>query len=121
MSTKVSQAQYTVAIVGATGDLGKYVTAVYLSDQYRTHFSKVIVVVRDPESPGARKLAEAGAELRRVDAANALSSFTRAFSGVDVVVNTVSNAPVRYHDALFDGALQSGVKVYFPSEFGLWV
>ncbi|EED84085.1 predicted protein [Postia placenta Mad-698-R] len=119
MSTKVSQAQYTVAIVGATGDLGKYVTAVYLSDQYRTHFSKVIAVVRDPESPGARKLAEAGAELRRVDAANALSSFTRAFSGVDVVVNTVSNAPVRYHDALFDGALQSGVKVYFPSEFGL--
>lgn len=114
----MSTAQPVVAIVGATGNLGNDVAHAFLN-HYRSHFSKVISVVRDPTSVASRKLADAGAELRQVDQTDAVLSFARAFAGADVVVNAVSNASLEYHDALFDGALQSGVKVYFPSEFGV--
>ncbi|KAF9811087.1 hypothetical protein IEO21_06664 [Rhodonia placenta] len=118
MSTGSSHAQPIVAIVGATGNLGTDISEAFLK-HYRPHFSQVIAVVRDPTSANARKLADAGAELRQIDTTNVVLSFARAFTGVDVVVSAVSMAPVEYHDALFDGALKAGVKVYFPSEFGM--
>lgn len=113
-----SRAQPIVAIVGATGNLGTDISEAFLN-HYRPHFPQVIAVVRDPTSANARKLADAGAELRQIDTTDIVLSFARAFTGVDVVVSAVSMAPVEYHDALFDGALKAGVKVYFPSEFGM--
>ncbi|EED84086.1 predicted protein [Postia placenta Mad-698-R] len=118
MSTESSSAQPVVAIVGATGNLGNDVAEAFLN-HYRSQFSKVIAVVRDPTSVASRKLAEAGVELRQVDQIDTVPSFARAFAGADVVVSAVSNAPLEYHDALFDAAFQNGVKVYFPSDFGV--
>jgi len=74
--------------------------------------------VRDTGSDSARLLAEQGAELRQVNPTEPVPSFARAFEGVDIVVNLVGTAPLEYYDALFEGALKSGVKVYFPPEFG---
>ncbi|CCM05455.1 uncharacterized protein FIBRA_07675 [Fibroporia radiculosa] len=117
MSYRISSAQHVVALVGGTGNLGKEVSNVFLTS-YRTYFSRIIIVGRDITTPAARELAGQGAELRAVDTANLVSSFTQAFQGVDVVVNVSSRAPNEYHNALFEAALKSSVKVYFPSEFG---
>ncbi|CCM05454.1 uncharacterized protein FIBRA_07674 [Fibroporia radiculosa] len=117
MSAKISSAQYTVAIVGATGNLGKEVANQFLTN-YRLFFPRVIAVGRDISTPEARQLVEQGVELRSVDPANATESFTKAFEGADVVINVSAHAPLEYINALFRGALNNGVKVYFPSEYG---
>ncbi|KZT00209.1 NAD(P)-binding protein [Laetiporus sulphureus 93-53] len=117
MSTRLSRAQYTVAIVGATGNLGKEISNIFLSS-YKPFFPRVIAVLRDTTKPEAKALTERGAELRQVDSANAVASFTRAFEGVDIVINAVGASPLEYNNALFEGALKSGVRVYFPSEYG---
>ncbi|PCH43147.1 hypothetical protein WOLCODRAFT_90172 [Wolfiporia cocos MD-104 SS10] len=115
MSTTASQ--YTVAIIGATGNLGKDITNVFLTS-YKASFAKIVVVARDPSSPAAKQFAEQGAEVRPVNPADAVGSLTRAFASVDVVVNTVSGSSSEYSDAIFQAALNVGAKVYFPSEFG---
>ena len=82
---------------------------------YRPFFPRVIALVRDAKSSAAEKLASAGAEVYRLDDANALS-------GVDVLVSTLNVSAVSdVQDALFDRALSAGVRVYFPSEFGMYV
>lgn len=111
-------AQYNVAIVGATGGLGKEVAKAFLT-HYRPYFASIVAVVRDASTVAARALAEQGAELRQVNSAEPVVSFAEAFKGVDAVVNIANAAAsVDYHNAIFEAALNSGVKVYFPSEFG---
>ncbi|KAH9919652.1 hypothetical protein B0H21DRAFT_767959 [Amylocystis lapponica] len=111
-------APYTVAIAGATGNLGSDVTKIFLHS-YRASFSHVIALVRNPSSESARALASAGAELYTIDGANPGPSYEKALNRVDVVVNTLGAKPSETKDALFDAALKSGVRVYFPAEFGL--
>ncbi|KAH9948291.1 hypothetical protein B0H21DRAFT_788404 [Amylocystis lapponica] len=111
-------ASYTVAIAGASGNIGSEITKAFLAE-YRSSFPRVIALVRNPSSDGAKALAEAGAELYKVDDANPGPSYEKALKGVDVFVNAFGSVPVALKDTVFDAALKSGVKVYFPSEFGL--
>jgi len=115
----VSHALFIPSSHRLTGRLaGKDVVNVFLTS-YRPFFSRVIAVVRDPSSPAAKALAEQGAEIRHVNPADPLLSFTQAFEGVDAVINVVGKSPLEYKDTLFQAALKSGVKVYFPSEYGV--
>ncbi|TFY64554.1 hypothetical protein EVJ58_g2536 [Rhodofomes roseus] len=117
MSTKLSRSSYTVVLVGATGGLGKEVANVFLSS-YKPFFSRIIVTVRDTTTPAAKELAEQGAELVTISTVGAVASLTKAFEGVDAVVNLLGRAPDEFRDAVGEAAVKSGAKVYFPSEFG---
>jgi len=121
MSDANSSPRVIVAIAGATGRLGKDVTEVFLSPRYSERFSKVIALVRDPSSTNAQSLAAKGAQLHRVSEDDALASFTKALQGVDVLVNLlpVPGTQPEMMDAAVDAAIKEGVKVYFPSEFGV--
>ena len=135
-TTRLSRARYVVAIAGATGRLGEHTVHYLLRDYllivitgkevsevflttYRPFFSRVLALVRDPSSEGAKALAAQGAELHQVSDANPGPSLAQALRGVDVVVNVLGAASAEFKDALFDAALGADVKVYFPSEFGM--
>ncbi|KZS99556.1 GroEL equatorial domain-like protein [Laetiporus sulphureus 93-53] len=65
---------------------------------------------RDPcGSQGSTALAEQGSELRQIDPADAVTSFARAFEGVDVVISIVGTSSPEYNDALFESAPKSRV------------
>lgn len=109
---------YTVAITGASGNLGSEVTKVFLAE-YGSSFSRILALVRNPSSDAAKALAAAGAELVQIDDSNAGPSYEKALQGVDVLVNVQSGVSVASRNTLFDAALKAGVKVYFPTEYGL--
>ncbi|KAH9911849.1 hypothetical protein B0H21DRAFT_759098 [Amylocystis lapponica] len=111
-------APYVVAIAGASGNLGSEIIKVFLAS-YRSSFSRIIALVRNPSSDGAKALAEAGAELYKIDDANLGTSYEKALSGVDALVNVLGKVPTNVKDTIFDAAVKAGVKVYFPSEFGI--
>ncbi|KZT64191.1 NAD(P)-binding protein [Daedalea quercina L-15889] len=117
MSAKLSHSSYTVALVGGTGLLGKEVANVFLTS-YKPFFSRIIVTARDTTTAGAKALAEKGAELVPISPVDPLGSLTKAFEGVDVVINLVADKPCDFKDAIAEAAIKSGAKVYFPSEFG---
>ncbi|OCH93284.1 NAD(P)-binding protein [Obba rivulosa] len=117
-STRLSRGQYVLAIAGATGRLGKALSEVFLTT-YRPFFSSVRVLVRDPSSEAARALAQKGAEVHHIDLSNLHDSLSAALRGVDVVVNALATSAAELSDAVFDAALESGVRVYFPPEFGV--
>ena len=91
------------------------------------HFSKIIAFTRDPSSRSARALAalSSSIDVRKVtldpDDADDVARLRAALQGVDVVVNTVTAlyATARGFNLLVDEAIDAGVRVYFPSEFGV--
>ncbi|KZT64192.1 NAD(P)-binding protein [Daedalea quercina L-15889] len=117
MSKQLSSASFTVVLVGATGTLGKEVADVFLSS-YRSYFPHIIATVRDSTTAEAKVLSDKGAELVQLDQTDLVASFTKAFQGADVVVNLLGTTPHAYRDAVGEAAIKSGVKVYFPPEFG---
>ncbi|EPT02603.1 NAD-binding protein [Fomitopsis schrenkii] len=117
MSTKLSRASYTVVLVGATGGLGRDVANVFLTS-YKPFFSRIIITARDTTTPEANSLAEKGAELVLVSPLDPATSFTKAFQGVDAVVNLLGATSHEFKDAVGEAAIKSGVAVYFPPEFG---
>lgn len=50
-----------------------------------------------------------------------VASFTKAFQGVDAVVNLLGATSHEFRDAVGEAAIKSGVPVYFPPEFGSYV
>lgn len=72
----------TVAIAGATGNLGSHVARAFLSPEYRTRFQDVVVLSR-AESKAAAELAAAGAKLRVYDEDN----LAQSLQGVDVLIS----------------------------------
>ena len=103
-----------------------------LSEPINTHFSRVIVLSRDSTSEKSVVLEKAGAEVVQVsledesDTGNekAIEGLTKLLKDVsaDIVVNALSNeASARSKDNLVVAAVNSGVKVYFPNDFGTYV
>ncbi|KAG8979551.1 hypothetical protein FRB94_011296 [Tulasnella sp. JGI-2019a] len=114
MSTPSSQ-KPTVAISGATSDLGIEVTKAFLKFSPDT-FSRVLVLTRNPQSEKASALGSLGAKLVQVDGALQPD----VLKGVDVLVNTLGlTVSSEVSDSLFEAAIAAGVKVYFPSEYGI--
>ncbi|KAG8859709.1 hypothetical protein FRB96_004283 [Tulasnella sp. 330] len=105
----------TVAIVGATGDLGSSVTKAFL-DLYPETFNRVIILTRNPQSDGAKALEALGAELLQTNG----PIYAGALKGVDVLVNAAGpGINPEENDALVKEAVASGARLYFPSEFGM--
>lgn len=74
---------------------------------------RVIAFTRNPTSEVSLELTAAGAEL-------VVPSPTAAtFKDVDVFINSSNPAKDSTQDDYAKAAIDAGVKVYFPSEFGL--
>ncbi|KZT64190.1 hypothetical protein DAEQUDRAFT_741441 [Daedalea quercina L-15889] len=118
-TSKLGHTSYTVALVGGTGSLGKEVANVFLTS-YKPFFSRIIVPARDTTTVVAKVLTDKGAELVPINPVEPLGSFSKAFEGVDVVINLIGDNLNSYDfkDAIGEAAIKSGAKVYFPSEFG---
>ncbi len=106
---------------------GKNIADAFLSPLFRHRFSRVVVFTRDTSSPVAKELAGNGADVVKVtltegDTEDAAALKT-ALQGVDVLVNALASreAAAPGMDILAKAAIDAGVKVYFPSEFGVWV
>ncbi|TVY67177.1 Isoflavone reductase-like protein TP7 [Fusarium oxysporum f. sp. cubense] len=104
----------TVAIAGATGNLGVKVTEGFLQQPFRDRFHDIIVLARS-RSPKAENLVKHGASLRLY----AEENLQEALTGVDVLINTVGPSGHHFKEALLRSIPGSGVKLYFPSEFGV--
>ncbi|OBZ65409.1 hypothetical protein A0H81_14542 [Grifola frondosa] len=117
MSSPAPQNKYVVAIAGATGNLGKEITHVFLTE-YNKFFARVLALVRDPTSPGAQALALQGAEVHAVDESNPGVSLGMALQGVNIVVNALPGSAGELRATVFEASLKNGVEVYFLSEFG---
>ena len=53
------------------------------------------------------------------DVAKEKEKLIQALKGVDVLVSVVGSASVEEKNTYAEAALEAGVAVYFPSEFGL--
>ncbi|KDQ52019.1 hypothetical protein JAAARDRAFT_40622 [Jaapia argillacea MUCL 33604] len=122
-SLYLGRSRYVVAIVGATGDLGSIVAETFLSPPYRPFFSRVVCLTRDISSATAQRTTSLGAEVHEVDIGGdegQRDSLKKALTEVDIVISALpGKCPVSVRDELFDVALEAGVRVYFPSEFGI--
>ncbi|KAG9017074.1 hypothetical protein FRB90_001853 [Tulasnella sp. 427] len=90
-------------------------TRTFLSSTFRpSQVNRVVVLTRDGSSDTAKELKSLGAEIQEgpIDA--------KALQGIDVVVNAFSQyAAPEVGDNLARAAAEAGVKVYFPSEYGV--
>ncbi|KZT30160.1 NAD-binding protein [Neolentinus lepideus HHB14362 ss-1] len=123
MSVRLGRGQYVVVIAGATGQLGMTVSETFLDKSYKSFFSSVVCLTRNPDSDKSKSLTEKGATLRNVDVAAPNTSevdIARTLEGVqaDILVSTLGINDAEAANKLARAAVKAGVKVYFPSEFG---
>ncbi|KAM0328014.1 hypothetical protein ACHAQA_005413 [Verticillium albo-atrum] len=104
----------TVAIAGATGNLGAKVANAFLLPKLRVRFRDVIVLARS-ESPRTQELVSQGAKLRLYSEEN----LETALQDVDVLINTVGPSGHHFKEKLLRCLPSTSVKLYFPSEFGV--
>ncbi|THG98277.1 hypothetical protein EW145_g7451 [Phellinidium pouzarii] len=121
-SAMLSRAQSAVAVAGATGNLGWIVSEAFLTT-FKPFFSRILILSRNLSSSRAQALSALGAELVhvRLDEVNPenAKSLQDVFAGIDILVNVLGRSDACVHDMLAEAAIQAGVKVYFPSEFGI--
>lgn len=73
----------TVAIAGATGNVGAKIAAVFLRPEFRRRFRDVVLLTRSTTSVAAQVVASGGATLRAYDE----DHLAAVLKDVDVVVN----------------------------------
>jgi uncharacterized protein YbjT (DUF2867 family) len=108
--------QTTIAIIGATGNVGKHVTKAILAKKY-----EVKVLVRDLTDSNKAILEEcksAGAKVVKVDV-NDKKALTEAFKGVTHVVSCVASGAIPNQSTSILAAKDAGVKYFYPSEYGV--
>jgi len=107
----------TVAVAGGTGNIGSHVTRAFLSSEYHPEqVGRVVLLTRDTSSAKAKEFEQLGAEL--VSVANGIT--IQQLKGVDVLVSCLSHIASREeNDVYAKVAIEAGVKVYFPTEYGL--
>ncbi|KAG8899150.1 hypothetical protein FRC01_010644 [Tulasnella sp. 417] len=105
----------TIAIIGATGDLGRRVVRRFLSPEYSpSQISSVKFFTRNPSSAGAQELKTLGAEPIKGEVTAA------ALRGTDVFISVIGGATaLDYMNNYAKEAVEAGVKVYIPSEYGI--
>ena len=134
-SIAISAYKGTVAIFGATGDIGEsynpgfrdcscmlishLYTGVAISqlflEKLDTSFSTIRIISRNVSSAKAQELATKGGELRSLD-----EPLDKLLADIDVVVNCLpTELSNEYKTELTKASLRNGVKVFFLSEFGM--
>ncbi|PIL30680.1 hypothetical protein GSI_07384 [Ganoderma sinense ZZ0214-1] len=105
----------SVTIIGGTGLVGQHISNAFVTD-FRSSFSRVRVLSRDPASEKSQELASKGAELVKLSDDNV---FDEAFAGADVIVNALpGSVSEATQQAILQAAARSSAKVYFLGEFG---
>lgn len=108
----------SVAIAGAAGHLGQYITAAFLSPPFQDAFSRIILLSRQEHgasSPLAQYKSHEKVVFRQYDENNPGS----ALDGVQVLVNTIGASGHDFKEKLLRAIPGSDVRLYFPSEFGV--
>jgi len=107
----------TVAIAGSTGNIGPYVAKAFLSPIHPISVNRVLILTRDPSSPKAKELEGLGGQIVKLEGD---APKVEQLKGVDVLINCLSHSvPLETKDSYVQAAAEAGVKVYFPSEFGI--
>ncbi|EGG09871.1 uncharacterized protein MELLADRAFT_115704 [Melampsora larici-populina 98AG31] len=110
-----------VAIAGATGSLGQFVTAAFLNTPFRGSFQEVRILTRNPDTPIVQEFQKAGATVIKVDFTSK-ERLEAALKDVTIVVDVLGGKgdSNQQKDLLLDviSGLDS-VKYYIPSEFGI--
>lgn len=97
--------------------VGGYLVRAFLSPQFHpSEIGDVVGFTRDPTSEKSKLLTAAGVDVR------ATTTDMDVYKGLDVLVN-VANAMVPSDwealDQQVKAAIDAGIKVYIPNEFGL--
>lgn len=117
--TGVERPQFTVAIVGITGGLGKEAASIFLKE-YKPFFPTVVGTTRDKNTDTAKSLAALGADIREVaDDDNEEAAFVKVFQGVDVVIDTLGSPAAKTKNVVIQAVAKAGVPLFIPSEFGV--
>lgn len=108
-----------IAIAGATGSLGQFITAACLNTPFRGSFREVRILTRDPSSNKAKELEKAGAVVKKTDFNQTLKEDLKDVSIFIDVLGSNGDSH-KNKDLLLDAVLASdSVKYYIPSEFGV--
>ncbi|KAG8631769.1 hypothetical protein KVT40_000909 [Elsinoe batatas] len=99
----------TVAVQGATGNLGPFVVDALVDAGF-----KVVALSRNSSHPSQLNKAATVKQVNPEDA----SSVTSALQGSDAFVSVVGNSGFAQQSTLIDAAISAGVKFFIPSEFG---
>ena len=84
--------------------------------EFRSSFSRIRILSRDPASEKSQALASKGAELVKLDDDKTLDA---AFAGTDVIVNALPGAASEATQlSILQAVARSSAKVYFLGEFG---
>lgn len=98
----------TVAIAGASGDLGSHVFKKFVASDF---------TIRVLKRAGSESTFPEGTDVVEVDYAS-VESLTAALKGQDAVVSTLNTLAAGAQETLIEAALAAGVKRFIPSEFG---
>ncbi|KAL2150991.1 hypothetical protein VTH82DRAFT_6089 [Thermothelomyces myriococcoides] len=105
----------SVALIGATGNLGKYILKAL--QQAQPAFQSIRVLTRSAAS-ASTAVQGPGIEIREVDYSSH-ESLVAALQGMDAVVSAIGTESVAGQEAIVDAAAEAGVRFFVPSQFGL--
>lgn len=112
--------QPTVAIFGASGHLGKYITEAFLAEETRKDFKEVILFSRQPsKATSTNGSADGSSNVSFKQIAQDTSELRQQLVGVDIVVNAIGSAGDTLRTQIVQAMGGTNVKLYFPSEYGV--
>lgn len=138
-SALLSRGRSVIAVAGATGRFGGSLCRLYcgcltysvagriftetlLSPPFKSFFSRVVALTRDASSEIAVSLKKRGAELVQVaEGYSEAAQLRESLKGVDILVSALNRTDRKALDGLAEAAIDSGVVVYFPAEYGTYV
>lgn len=98
----------TVLVIGAGGNVGKSTIKALLEEEFQ-----VTGLTRE------NSMAALPAGVKHVKTDYSESSLLEAFTGQDAVISTISAGGLTLQKSIVDAAIAAGVKVFFPSEYGV--
>lgn len=112
-----------IAVAGGTGQLGSHIVTALLSSQFSSSFKEVRLLTSNTSSEKAQSLASKGAKTIAVNYSDE-KSILSAIHGADVVINSLGGSVKGFpakKAVMLASIKDGGVKVYFPSEYGIGV
>ncbi|EXJ82579.1 hypothetical protein A1O3_06392 [Capronia epimyces CBS 606.96] len=104
----------SVAIAGASGNLGPHVVKAFLDADFQ-----VTVLTRSTKSGTGTGKGTYNSRVKVVPVDfTSVESLAAALKGIDALVSTVAGAAIESQTVLIDAAVAAGVKRFIPSEYG---